>query len=180
MKGNTIDMRKLLLILPLLLLGLASSLPSLYANNEVKSIDPGSLKTTISAAKDQIVIVDFWATWCTPCKKQVPVLSDLYEKYKSKGVTVIGVAMDYNLKDVRKFVSKSHIKYPVYMGDDDIGYAYKLKSVPTMHIYDKSGNLIEKHTGFVNKDGLVQMIEAALSTKYAYNSTDANTRDAHN
>ena len=179
MKGNTIDMRKLLIVLPLILLGLALSSPSLYANNEVKPIDPDSLQTTISAAKDQIVIVDFWATWCSPCKKQVPVLSDLFEKYKAKGVTVIGVAMDYNLKDVRKFVNKSGIKYPVYMGDDDIGYVYKLKSVPTMHIYDKSGDLIEKHTGFINKDGLEQIIEAALSTKLAYNSTDANILDVH-
>ena len=84
------------------------------------------------------------------------------------------------LKDVRKFVHKSDIKYPVYMGDDDIGYVYKLKSVPTMHIYDKSGNLIETHSGFVNEEGLVQMIETALATKYAYNSADANTVDSHN
>ncbi len=180
LKGKTIVMRKLLLILPLLLLGLTLSSPSLYAKNEVNPIDPDSLKTAISAAKDQVVIVDFWATWCSPCKKQQPVLSGLYEKYKSKGVTVIGVAMDYNLKDVRKFVHKSDIKYPVYMGDDDIGYVYKLKSVPTMHIYDKSGNLIETHSGFVSEEGLVQMIETALATKYAYNRSDANSVDSHN
>ena len=173
-KNNTITSSRLLLILPLLLFSLLVH-PSISFANKVEEVNPDSLKKVISAAyNSKVIIVDFWATWCTPCKQQLPVLSNLYKKYKSKGLSVFGVAMDFEIKDVSKFVSKSDIQYPVFHGNDDVGYVFKVKAIPTMHIYDGYGNLVKRHTGYMNEEELTRIIENIIDPKYAYNDNGSN------
>lgn len=169
-KRNPKILNNLPFIIPLLLLSMLVN-TSFSSASTIKNINIDSLKKEISNAKSSILIVDFWATWCSPCKKQLPILSNLYEKYRSRGLSIIGVAMDYNMKDVKKFVRKSDIRYPVYVGGEDIGFIYKLKAVPTTHIYDRNGNLVKKHTGFVNEEELTQIIENILEAKYVFNNS---------
>ncbi|MGR3219071.1 MAG: TlpA family protein disulfide reductase [Candidatus Anammoxibacter sp.] len=172
-KNNTITSYKLLLILPLLLLGLFVY-PSLSLAGKIETVGPDALRKVISNADSKVIVVDFWATWCSPCKQQLPVLSKMYNKYKSNGLSVIGVAMDFKAKDVDKFVKKSEIQYPVYHGNDDIGYVFKVKAIPTMHIYDGYGHLVKTHTGYMNEEELTQIIENILDPKYAYNGSVDN------
>lgn len=178
-KKNRIKINKSLIIIPLLFLTLILYSSFSYGNT-VKAINTDSLNKEISEAKSRLLIVDFWATWCSPCKKQLPVLFNLYEKYKSKGLSIIGVAMDYNAQNVDKFLEKSDVNYPIYLGNEDIAYIYKVKAVPTMHIYDKSGNLVKKHAGFINECELAQIIESVLSEKYAFNNRGSDNNELQN
>lgn len=176
-KKNTKTLNRLLFIAPLILIGILIHTSFSVAGSTIETINTDSLKREISDTEGKIIIVDFWATWCSPCRKQTLILSNLYEKYRSKGVAIIGVAMDYNMKDVKEFVCKSEIKYPVYLGSEDIGFMYKVKAVPTTHIYDNNGNLVKKHTGFINEDELTQIIEDILETKYAFNSANLSVEN---
>ena len=170
---------KSLFIIPFLLFSIILH-TSLSYGNTVEAINTDSLNKEISEAKSQLLIVDFWATWCSPCKKQLPVLLNLYEKYKSKGLSIIGVAMDYNAQNVNKFLKNSDINYPIYLGNEDIAYIYKVKAVPTMHIYDRSGNLLKTHAGFISECELSQIIEDVLSEKYAFNNIGMDSNKLQN
>ncbi len=152
-----------------------ASAASLSAGN-VETIDGDSLKKELSNAENNITIVDFWATWCSPCKKQMPVISNVYEKYKAKGVSVIGVAMDADLKKVNKFVRKSSIHYPVFVGEDGLGYSYKVSAIPTTQFYDRQGNLVKSHVGYINEEELTNIIDSLLETKVALNVVNATEK----
>lgn len=176
---NRNKFNKSLIIIPFLLFTIILHTSFSYGNT-VEVINTDSLNKEISEAKSELLIVDFWATWCSPCKKQLPVLFNLYEKYKSKGLSIIGVAMDYNAQNVNKFLKKSDVNYPIYLGNEDIAYIYKVKAVPTMHIYDRSGNLVKKHAGFISECELAQIIENVLSEKYAFNSRGLDSDELQN
>lgn len=178
-KKNTNTINRLSVIIPLLLFGIIIHTSFSFAST-VETINTDLLKREISDSNSKVLIVDFWATWCSPCRKQLPVLSNIYEKYKAKGLSIIGIAMDYNMKNVKKFVRKSEIKYPVYLGNEDIGYLYKVRAIPTTHIYDIDGNLVKKHTGFLNEDELTQIIENILEAKYAFNNQDLGIEGLQN
>lgn len=177
--GGRVSRSRSLLVVSLAL-SAVFMLTSVSLAGKIGAISSVALNEEISDTGSKVVIVDFWATWCSPCKKQIPVLSELYDEYRSEGLAVIGVAMDFDARDVAKFVRKAHIEYPVYMGDDDLGYAYKVKAVPTMHIYDGFGNLVRTHVGFASKDDLSGMIDGILDTKLALGRTDATGNGVQN
>ncbi len=138
----------------------------MFAGN-VTTIDADSLsrfiKKNLSNLKNGITIVEFWTTWCLPCQKQSSVLSGLYAKYNSKGLSIIGVSLDYNKKKVGKFINKQRINYPVYLGNEEMAFSYGVKALPTTHIYDKDGNLLKKHVGYTKEDEFKKTIENILN-----------------
>lgn len=123
-----------------------------YAGDTVKEIKLAELHTLLEKNKGKVVILDLWATWCLPCRKEIPGLISLYKKYKDRGLEIIGIAFDKNgLKVVPPFVKKMGINYPVYLGGDDIGPAYNLEAYPTTIIYDKDGSVVNQQTGYVSE-----------------------------
>lgn len=158
-----------LLTICLSLLSILAIRPLLAKN--IKIIDTDMLKKEITDSKGKIIIVDFWATWCSPCRKQMPILSNIYEKYKSSGLSIVSVALDLDSEKVARFVNNLGAKYPVYMGDEDVGFQYEINAVPTMLIYNKDGDLLEKHVGFISKEELAQIIEDFLHINLALNKT---------
>ncbi|ODS30355.1 MAG: putative thiol-disulfide oxidoreductase [Candidatus Scalindua rubra] len=137
---------------------------SLYANT-IETVDVGFLENEITNSKSEVLIVDFWATFCAPCTKQAPVFSNIYKKYKSKGLSIIGVSFDFDKDRAEKFIKKLAIKYPIYLGNEDVGFQYDINSIPTTHIYDRDGNLVKRYVGLVGEDELTQIIEPLLSAK---------------
>lgn len=141
---------------------LTTSTFSLFAG-EIKIIDAESLKQTLSNSRNKITIVDFWATWCTPCKKQLPALSRIFTKYRGNGLSVIGVSMDFDKDKAKRFIGKLGIKYPVYLAAEDMAFNFDIQALPATFIYGKGGNLIKSHTGFINEDELIHIIEKMLN-----------------
>ena len=108
---------------------------------------------SLSDYKGKIVIVDFWATWCPPCRKGIPDLIDLQKHYKDK-VAVIGISVDReNTKDgVPAFVNKMGINYPVvYFNDKVINDFGGIEAIPTTFIIDQQGNITKKMVGLYPK-----------------------------
>src|SRR6266496_2880116 len=81
---------------------------------------------TLSAFKGNVILLDFWATWCPPCKKEIPGFVGLYNSYKSRGFVVLGVSVDEAPSDVKKFAKQFKMNYPILLGHDrdDLKNAY--------------------------------------------------------
>ncbi len=121
-----------------------------HAGDSVKKISFEELKGIIEGNKGRVVVVDLWATWCPPCRKEIPGFINLYNRYKDKGVEIVGIAFDDNGSEVvPRFVKKMGINYPVYLGGRDIAQGYDLEAYPTTVIYDKEGKEANVHVGYV-------------------------------
>ena len=121
-------------------------------------------KVTIPAGK--VTIVDFWATWCEPCKKSFPKLQELYVKYKSNGLEIAAISVDDEKKGIAEF-AKAHgpAKFPVGWDDGKkVAAAYKPESMPTTIIVDKEGNIAHTHKGY--HDGEADEIEREIKALF--------------
>ena len=112
--------------------------------------------------KGKVVVVNYWATWCPPCRVETPGLVNLANEYKSRGVEVVGVTMDENLNDVPPFVEKYQIKYSILTPGNDPHLSPGGISLPTTFLYDKSGRLAKKYTGIVLESTFKSDAEALL------------------
>jgi peroxiredoxin len=112
----------------------------------------------------KVVLLEFWATWCGPCKQSMPELGRLYEKYKDRGFEIIAISMDESESAVRQFVEEYRLSFTVVIDDADVNSAYGVFSIPTTFILDKSGQIVKKHLGFAPGlfDGFSEEIEALL------------------
>lgn len=107
-----------------------------------------------SQFKGKVVVLDFWATWCGPCRSEIPGYVKLQDKYRDKGVAVVGVSLDQQGPDVvKKFMAEQHMNYTVVMGDEAITQAFGgIDSIPTTFIIDRAGNVRDKKVGAMETD----------------------------
>jgi thiol-disulfide isomerase/thioredoxin len=104
-------------------------------------------KVTLSALKGKVIILDFWATWCPPCRAAIPKLIELYSKYQNQGLLVLGVALDDKDK-VIKLSQEMGINYLVLLDDKVTSKNYEIQSIPTLFVFDKKGKQAHKEIGF--------------------------------
>jgi peroxiredoxin len=113
----------------------------------------------LSEYKGKVVLLDFWATWCGPCKIEIPWFMEFQRKYKDRGFTVIGVSMDDGWQVVKPFVEEFKMNYPVVLGDDETAAKFgNVEVLPTTFIIDKEGRIVEMHKGLVSKDEMEKRI----------------------
>ncbi len=120
---------------------------------------------SLDAYKGQVVYLDFWASWCGPCKESFPWLNQIQQKYKDKGLTVIGINLDKDKTNADEFL-KSHpaVFKIIYNTQGDLAKKYGVKGMPFSVIIDKNGKILHSHIGFhMDKTNeYVQTIEGAL------------------
>jgi peroxiredoxin len=113
--------------------------------------------------KGKIVLLEFWATWCPPCREAIPGIERLYETYKDRGLAVLGISMDDgDWDDVETFVREYGIGYPVLKGNEDISTAYMIRVIPTLYLIDRNGMIAKQYVGGGNEDALDKAIRALL------------------
>lgn len=102
----------------------------------------------LSDYQGKVVLLDFWATWCTPCRWEVPDLVELQEKYRASGLRVIGISLDDEAEPIRKFYREFDMNYPVAMGGDPISNLYGgIAGLPTTYLIGRDGRIHDKHIG---------------------------------
>jgi len=120
------------------------------------------------ALKGKVVVVNFWATWCGPCKKEIPAFNRVYAKYKDQGVVMLGVLHDQSVdsQGALNFMSDNEFTYPVVVADQDVLSAYHYpNALPTTFIYDRNGWIVEEHKGPMSEQQLSAQLEKTLGRK---------------
>ena len=127
----------------------------------------------LSDYRGKVVILDFWATWCPPCRKGIPDLIELKSEYKNSEVEVIGISLDTFTRggatknDVVPFIKDYGINYPIVIGDPEVAQQYGgINSIPTSFVIDKEGYIVSYYQGLIEKNQYVKDIKKALADDY--------------
>ena len=114
----------------------------------------------LSDFQGKVIILDFWATWCPPCREEIPHFIALYNKHKDKGLVVLGVALDNEgAAAVRPFAQAHGINYPLVIGDQKVTQAYGgIRGIPTTFVIDRKGRIVQKYIGYRDE----QVFESAI------------------
>ena len=123
-------------------------------------------KVKLSDYRGKAVLLNFWATWCGPCKVEIPWFMDLEREYGRQGLVVLGVAMDDDGKSsVPKFAQEMKIDYTVVLGNDDVADQYGgVEGLPTTFYLDRNGKIVKKVAGLVSHSEIEDGIKEALGS----------------
>jgi len=129
---------------------------------ELKSLDGKQVR--LSDYRGRAVLLNFWATWCAPCKIEMPWFVDLQKQYAAQGLQVIGVAMDDSGEEtIAKFAQQMGVNYPVLIGKEAVGDAYGgVEFLPTTFIIDRQGKVVDRVFGLVGRSEFEDDIKKAL------------------
>ena len=152
------------------------SAPNIAASAPTPGVDTGrpapawTLKTpegkavTFTDFKGKVVVIDFWATWCGPCRTEIPGYIELQKKYGQDGLVIVGISLDQNgPEQVKKFVEKYGMNYTVVMGDDSIVEAFgNFSAIPTTFLINRAGKIIHEKSGAWDHAEYEALVKKAL------------------
>ncbi len=125
-------------------------------------------KVTLKEYRGKVVLLDFWATWCPPCRYSIPGMVKMQEKYKDKGLVVLGISMDdprkADNKYIREFCEKYEVNYVVLRSDENVVKSYFGNggvAIPTVFVIDREGKVKEKFVG-ADEENIVKTLEELL------------------
>ncbi len=125
----------------------------------LRSLDGVNLR--LAEQRGRVVMVNFWATWCGPCRQEMPHLSRLYEKYRASGFTLLGVNVDEDAKQAAATAGRLGVKFPVlFDGSKSVSKLYDLQSMPSTVLIDRDGRVRYLHRGY--RDGLEESYEKQI------------------
>jgi cytochrome c biogenesis protein CcmG/thiol:disulfide interchange protein DsbE len=117
----------------------------------------------LSDSKGKVVLLDFWASWCGPCRTETPWLIALSEKYKSQGLAVLGVSMDDSWTPVKPYVARASVPYTILLGNDSLTASFgKLDALPVAYFLDRQGRIAATHVGAGSLKQFEQIIRGLL------------------
>jgi len=116
-------------------------------------------EVTLRDFEGKVLFLNFWATWCSPCRQEIPGFLEIYDKYKDEGMEILGVSLDRQGSDVVKpFAEKMKITYLLAMANNEIMQAYQPgQYIPATIIIDREGNIHNKHVGYMDKTQVEKM-----------------------
>jgi peroxiredoxin len=116
-----------------------------------------------SLEAQKVVIVNFWATWCGPCRHEIPDFNDVYSRYRDRGVEILGISVDQSPEsEVPPFLKTSPIDYPVLVGSPELTYKYGVRGLPTTFIIDRDGRITKRIVGMTKAATLEAELEKLL------------------
>jgi thiol-disulfide isomerase/thioredoxin len=135
------------------------------ANLNFTMKDVAGKSVTLADFKGKVLLLDFWATWCGPCKVEIPHFIEFQEKYAGKGFQVVGISVDDTAEKLVPYVRDMKMNYPVLQGldHDDVQDAYgPILGIPVSVLISRDGKICATHTGLTGKDVFEQEIKALL------------------
>jgi cytochrome c biogenesis protein CcmG, thiol:disulfide interchange protein DsbE len=147
----------LLLVVAALLIWIALRRPSAPAVGRAGELRPApefslsdlaGKKLRLSDYRGHVVLLDFWATWCDPCKREIPHFVEMQNRYGPQGLQVIGISMDDDEKLAREFQGQFKMNYPVAMGSTELADQYGgILGLPITFVIDREGRIASRHVG---------------------------------
>jgi len=114
--------------------------------------------------KGKVVILDFWATWCPPCKEEIPHLVRLQSKYRDQGLEIVGLSLDAGgAKDVKPFADEHDVNYTMLIANEETAKAYgNINAIPTTFVLDRDGKIVQRFIGYTAPEVFEQTIKQLL------------------
>jgi thiol:disulfide interchange protein DsbD len=126
-----------------------------------KTLDGGAFDASAVAGK--VLVVNFWATWCVPCRKEIPNFNEMNKELGPKGVAVIGVSLDEDgAEAVKPFLAKNPMDYLVALGSDAAKEKYQVGALPTTIVMDRTGKIVQRFEGFTQPEDIQKAVKQAL------------------
>lgn len=133
------------------------------ANYDFTLKDPAGADLRLADYKGKVVLLNFWGTWCGPCRREVPALIEVQEAYRDKGVVILGVAFEDTAEAVRGYAAEMKINYPLAMAQNDFEDAYgPVYGLPLSIFVARDGSICKRHIGELTKEQAEQGIKALL------------------
>lgn len=134
---------------------------------ELKTLDGKTVR--LSDFRGKAVLINFWATWCGPCKIEMPWFVDLQKQYGPQGLEIVGIAMDDSEdKEIADFVKEMKVNYTILKGKESVGEAYGgVVGLPTTFYVGRDGKIVDQAAGLVSRSEIEQNIKTALSQNSA-------------
>lgn len=132
---------------------------------ELEGKDLAGNALSLKKLSGKVVLVDFWATWCAPCEKELPILEKLYKRYQKDGFVIVGVSVDKDASKVTRFLRRMGLSFPVLHDQDGaIANRYQPEKMPSSYLVDRKGMITFVQKGFRESDeaDLEARIKAAL------------------
>ena len=125
---------------------------------------PGGATIKLSDYKGKVVLVNFWATWCPPCREEIPDFIKVRDSLKTQGFEILGIAMDEGgAKVVAPFAKEYGITYPLAVGNNQVTRSYGgIRGIPTSFLVDREGKIVQKWVGMVSEETLTNAVKAVL------------------
>ena len=130
-------------------------------NFKLQNLDGKTVQ--LSDLKGKPVVLDFWATWCQPCRDSIPGMEKLHKDYAGKGLVILSVSLDGGaIEDVRAFQKEYGMTYPVLMGTEEVAAEYSVRTIPMMVVIDKAGKIQKRFLGAGNEDAIEKSVKQLL------------------
>lgn len=137
--------------------------PALLLAEGTEKISVQGLRSLVDSNRGRVLIVNYWATWCSPCVKEFPGLMNVRREFPESDLTIVGISVDYNPKPVDNFVSQNKVNFPIFIDDGSIASMMDIGSIPRTLIYDRHGKKILDHLGFIPEESFRHVVQRLLS-----------------
>lgn len=133
------------------------------ARAQGQPISTTPLLDLVAAARGKVVVLNFFASFCPPCRMEIPGLMELRSEFSSDEVEILGISVDSSLSDMENFIQKYDFNYPVYYGGQELGYAFRIAAIPHNVVYDRLGRMAYNQPGYLPKDDLAALLRDILN-----------------
>lgn len=152
--------------LVLLLCGAASAMKVGDTAPDFVRADLASKRVQLSEHRGKLVLLNFWATWCAPCREEMPLFSKWQRDYGAKGLQVIGLSMDDDVASVKQFLAEYPVSYPIVMGDVELAESFGgVLGLPLSYLIDEQGRVVGRYQGEPDLARMETEIKQRLSRK---------------
>ena len=170
-----LKMKWFILILAGLMIGIVTESAYAYTENVQKDRptqeftlkDLQSKKVRLSDFRGKVVLLNFFATWCPPCRKEIPELIKIYQQNKKKGLVILGISLDAEEPSfvLKNFVRVMKIPYPILIGTEEVAEDYRISGVPITLIINKEGKIVKRFEGLVPPRYFENALKDLLETR---------------